>query len=331
MQLEHSILKRHCPHLAVIDVAARLAGRAVPPSDIALLGAPRRFKPTFTLQQAADLLNALNINGVALRTDLTGLAQLPLPVLVQMTAGPVEEFVVVHHLDEHAVIYYGGHQGWQLQGRDMFSRRWSGVCYAIDHVADEGRAPNGSSASLSDLELKLVQDFMTAEECAQLIDGATGSFQKSMVSGDGSLGSEIASSGRTSESTACSGDLCARIIQRAANLVGLASTSFEPLQCVRYEAGQRFAPHYDVPLDAGGPDYRARAWTLLVYLNDGFEGGETLFPVFDLRVSPVRGGLLMFRNRHALHGHVHGGALHAGLPVIRGMKYACNLWCSADE
>lgn len=68
MQLEHSILKGHCPHLAIIDVAARLAGCSVQSSDVALLGAPRRYTETFSLQRAAGILGDLGIVSVAVRT-----------------------------------------------------------------------------------------------------------------------------------------------------------------------------------------------------------------------------------------------------------------------
>ena len=47
----------------------------------------------------------------------------------------------------------------------------------------------------------------------------------------------------------------------------------ERLRCYRYAPGQRFAPHYD------GSFYRSDVerslLTLIVYLNEGFSGGET--------------------------------------------------------
>jgi prolyl 4-hydroxylase len=49
--------------------------------------------------------------------------------------------------------------------------------------------------------------------------------------------------------------------------------------------------------------------TLLLYVNDGFEGGQTTFD--DLVVTPERGMALVFR--HDL--------FHAGEPVRGGTKY----------
>ncbi|KAG1273040.1 hypothetical protein G6F65_011301 [Rhizopus arrhizus] len=328
MQLEHSILKGHCPHLAIIDVAARLAGCSVQSSDVALLGAPRRYTETFSLQRAAGILGDLGIVSVAVRTDLGGLAQLRFPALAQVRSGTRQEFVVVSRIDDHAIVYYSGRLGWLLDGLSSFSKRWTGVALTLEAAVRGPCRVGRDAALLSDLEIQLIQDFMTVDECEELMASASPAFRKSMVSADGSLQSEVMSSGRTSESAACSGDLCARITDRAAELLGCASTLFEPIQCVRYEMGQKFAPHYDVPLDAGLPDQSTRAWTLLAYLNDGFEGGETLFPAFDLSVRPLRGALLMFRNRGRQQRSVNPGALHAGQPVTRGSKYACNIWCS---
>lgn len=94
----------------------------------------------------------------------------------------------------------------------------------------------------------------------------------------------------------------------------------ERLRFYRYEPGQRFAWHRDgafareVEL-VGQPKRRERSHlTLLLYLNDGFEGGET---EIDLgtgecsMISPVRGGALLFAH------HLR----HQGVAVRRGRKY----------
>lgn len=84
----------------------------------------------------------------------------------------------------------------------------------------------------------------------------------------------------------------------------------ERFRCYRYEPGQRFAPHYDGCF-ARTP--RERSWlTFMVYLNDGFTGGETDFPLHRQKIVPRRGTALLFQ--HAL--------LHEGCTVTAGVKYA---------
>ncbi|KAG1168860.1 hypothetical protein G6F35_017385 [Rhizopus arrhizus] len=96
---------------------------------------------------------------------------------------------------------------------------------------------------------------MTVDECEELMASASPAFRKSMVSADGSLQSEVMSSGRTSESAACSGDLCARITDRAAELLGCASTLFEPIQCVSPRAHGHFLRTSTMGSKAGKPSF----------------------------------------------------------------------------
>lgn len=76
----------------------------------------------------------------------------------------------------------------------------------------------------------------------------------------------------------------------------------------RYEPGQSFAPHFDAPYRRG--DGEQSMLTLLIYLNDGFEGGETSFE--EITVAPERGAALLFRHER----------MHAGEPLRSGRKYA---------
>lgn len=84
----------------------------------------------------------------------------------------------------------------------------------------------------------------------------------------------------------------------------------ERLRFYRYDPGQRFAWHRDGAF-VRGPKERSHL-TLLVYLNDGFEGGATEIEVNErIDIRPRRGGALLFAH------HVR----HQGAPVARGRKY----------
>ena len=85
----------------------------------------------------------------------------------------------------------------------------------------------------------------------------------------------------------------------------------ERLRCYEYLPGQRFAPHSD------GAFYRddfERSWyTCIIYLNEGFEGGETIFFVDpEVVIRPRTGAGLFFQ-----HPIIHEGAV-----VKSGAKYA---------
>lgn len=82
------------------------------------------------------------------------------------------------------------------------------------------------------------------------------------------------------------------------------------LRCYRYAVGQRFAPHYD---GAYQPSSEERTeLTFLIYLNEGFVGGETALLDLGETIVPKRGRALFFQ--HAI--------LHEGCPVTSGTKYA---------
>lgn len=81
----------------------------------------------------------------------------------------------------------------------------------------------------------------------------------------------------------------------------------ERFRFYRYEGGQRFEWHRDGSFER---DEDERSWlTLLIYLNDCFEGGATTLENLD--VVPVQGSALIFSHR----------VLHKGQPVTSGRKY----------
>lgn len=82
-----------------------------------------------------------------------------------------------------------------------------------------------------------------------------------------------------------------------------------PPRVYRYRVGQRFGPHHDQSY--AGPGGARSLLTLLVYLDDGCDGGETELLEPGVVVTPRAGAALWFQ--HML--------LHAGRPVRAGVKH----------
>jgi prolyl 4-hydroxylase len=118
---------------------------------------------------------------------------------------------------------------------------------------------------------------------------------------------------------------------RLCALAGLPTMQAETCQVLHYEVGERFSPHFDFfdPKVAGHAAALAeggqRVATVLVYLNDNLEGGETDFPLLGLRHRGGKGDGLVFRNLDAA-GRPDYRTLHAGLPPTRGEKWLLSLW-----
>lgn len=83
----------------------------------------------------------------------------------------------------------------------------------------------------------------------------------------------------------------------------------ERFRCYRYDPGQRFAPHFDGHYARS--DRERSHLTLMIYLNDDFTGGQTMFHHFDTAAQPRTGSALLFQHH----------LLHEGCLIERGVKY----------
>lgn len=82
----------------------------------------------------------------------------------------------------------------------------------------------------------------------------------------------------------------------------------EQFRFYKYEAGQRFKKHIDGRFKRN--EYEESRITFMIYLNEDFEGGETIFE--NVTIKPVTGMALCF-----IHEQKHEGS-----PVLLGTKYA---------
>lgn len=127
--------------------------------------------------------------------------------------------------------------------------------------------------------------------------------------------------------------LSALLRRRLAELLGCDESFIEPLQVVRYRAGEEFCTHHDVlePRAMAGLRHQ-RGTTAFVYLSEVptqssrlAGSGETFFPILNLKVQPRAGAALLWHN--VLHsGQPDPAVTHAGLPVEAGVKYGVNAW-----
>lgn len=122
------------------------------------------------------------------------------------------------------------------------------------------------------------------------------------------------------------------LVKRIGDLVGMPVTHAESLQVVHYAETQEYRPHFDA-WDVSTPKGRQktliggnRAVTALMYLNEVAAGGATSFPELELEVEAVPGRLCLFHNLMEGSTERHPRALHGGMPVLAGEKWACNLW-----
>lgn len=122
-----------------------------------------------------------------------------------------------------------------------------------------------------------------------------------------------------------------KLQRRIDDLLGVDPSYGETIQGQRYLPGQEFQAHTDwFPSDTpywqmeknrGGQ----RAITAMAFLNAVEEGGATEFPRLGVSIEPRPGALLMWNNADE-HGVPNPWTIHAGTPVVRGVKYIITKW-----
>ncbi|MEM7707121.1 MAG: 2OG-Fe(II) oxygenase [Pseudomonadota bacterium] len=97
---------------------------------------------------------------------------------------------------------------------------------------------------------------------------------------------------------------------------------FEPPYILRYPPGGKYVLH----CDGEQFDEHAQRWyrirdrdvSLLIYLNDDYEGGELQFDVLNFTYKPQAGDLVFFPSNHLFS--------HQSMPIISGYKWAIVSW-----
>lgn len=178
------------------------------------------------------------------------------------------------------------------------------------------------------LDLFIMRDFLSADECARLVDQIETEHRPSTLAnynGDTTF--------RTSSTCDLSTDdpAVAGLAAKLCELSGISPTHAEPLQGQRYEIGQEFKAHTDY-FEPSHRDYDTycsvpgqRTWTFMIYLNNVEAGGATRFKVIDKIIQPERGKLICWNNRRP-DGSLNAATLHHAMKVRKGRKYVVTQW-----
>ena len=177
-------------------------------------------------------------------------------------------------------------------------------------------------------EMFAVGEFFTPEECGRLMTIIDAVAQPSRAFDAGY---------ETGYRTSYSGDVdphdpfIRKLQRRLDDLLGIDPSYGETIQGQRYLPGQQFQPHCDwfpdntaywqVEKTRGGQ----RSITAMAYLNPVEEGGATAFPHLGLSIEPKPGALLIWNNADP-DGVPNPFTIHAGTPVVRGVKYIITKW-----
>jgi prolyl 4-hydroxylase len=192
----------------------------------------------------------------------------------------------------------------------------------------------GNKIITEDREIQIIAKFaeplivvlgnvLSDEECDQLIQQSKDRMQRSKVANSLEV-DEL----RTSSSTFFEegeNELVARIEKRVSQIMNIPVEHGEGLQILNYKIGQEYKAHFDFFSSTSRAASNPRISTLVMYLNDVEQGGETYFPKLNFSVSPQKGMAVYFEYFYN-DQNLNDLTLHGGAPVVIGDKWAATQW-----
>ena len=182
-----------------------------------------------------------------------------------------------------------------------------------------------------------IRDVLTAKQCDDLIALAKtkGMDGSAVLSYGKESTTEMDESHRKSKHTWLK-DEESPIIQEIADYTAMLSTlpleNQEMIQIASYEPGGNFKGHYDACVyedkeycDKINKGAGQRKLTLLIYLNDNFEGGETEFTNINLKIKPEKGKAVLFASTDE-NQVIYKESMHQGNEVLSGEKWIATKW-----
>ncbi|UGQ47994.1 2OG-Fe(II) oxygenase [Massilia endophytica] len=184
----------------------------------------------------------------------------------------------------------------------------------------------------------VLDNLLTEEECDGLIALARGQLEPSATV-DPLTGQNQVKDHRTSQGTFLKSEgsgLIQRVERRIAEVMNVPVSHGEALHILHYQVGAEYRPHFDY-FDPANSGFAAtlkrggqRISTLIVYLNDVEDAGDTIFPKIHLSVVPKKGAAVYFEYVNE-SGQLDELTLHGGAPVVAGEKWVATKWMRLGE
>lgn len=180
-----------------------------------------------------------------------------------------------------------------------------------------------------DFKIFEIDNLLTKEDCDNLIKLSTDLGLKKSGSG---FNNNFDNNHRLSDQIWLNKDynnITEKISKYSEIFTNIPSNKQEALQIVRYKPGGKFNSHYDAYF-FDKREQGIRRTTLLIYLNDDFTGGETSFPLLNIKIKPEIGKGLLFWNTSE-NNNILFKSLHKGHVVSSGDKWIVTVWSLNKE
>lgn len=177
-------------------------------------------------------------------------------------------------------------------------------------------------ARLEEPLVVVLGNVLSDDECDELIRLSKDNMHRSKIGDSRQVNDIRTSSGTFFEEEH---DILTTIEKRVASIMNIPVEHAEGLHILKYTPGQEYKPHFDYFSAASKASQNNRISTLVMYLNDVEEGGETYFPELGFSVSPKKGMAVYFEYFYS-DQTLNEQTLHGGAPVIKGEKWLATQW-----
>jgi prolyl 4-hydroxylase len=191
--------------------------------------------------------------------------------------------------------------------------------------------------TLDNPNIAVISGILSPDECKKIIQLSGGKLQRSFVVEKDTGKLEVSDVRRSDGCHFERGEnaIVQRLEQRIAALTGIPVEQGEPLQILHYHETGEYLPHHDyfAETETGSAQHIVRGGqriaTMVIYLSQVAQGGDTHFPEIELTVKPQVGSAVYFEY-HNSQGQLDSRCLHAGMPVTKGDKWIATKWFRAS-
>ncbi|CAM3169623.1 2OG-Fe(II) oxygenase [Filibacter tadaridae] len=169
----------------------------------------------------------------------------------------------------------------------------------------------------------VLDNVLSNEECDELIRLSKDKMQRSKIGKTREVNELRTSSGMFFQES--ENETVTRVENRISSIMNIPIEHGEGIQILKYTPGQEYKAHYDFFSSTSKVANNNRISTLIMYLNDVEQGGETFFPKLNLTVTPQKGMAVYFEYFYN-DENLNNLTLHGGAPVITGEKWVATQW-----
>ncbi|MER2090480.1 MAG: 2OG-Fe(II) oxygenase [Sporosarcina sp.] len=178
-------------------------------------------------------------------------------------------------------------------------------------------------ARLEEPLIVILGNVLSNEECDELIRLSMDKMQRSKIGTTREVNELRTSSSMFFQES--ENEIVARVENRISTIMNIPIEHGEGIQILNYTPGQEYKAHYDYFSSTSKVINNNRISTLVMYLNDVEQGGETFFPKLNFSVSPQKGMAVYFEYFYN-DKNLNELTLHGGAPVITGEKWVATQW-----